>query len=212
VQLLWYGAYGSNMAAGRLMCYLAGGCPPGALRTYEGARDPSPPLDRRAIGLNGCVYFAWESPTWGGGIAFYDPEAEGTSVGRAYLLSLGQVSDVVAQEMRREPGVDLDLTELLSDGSSVLGPGRYDSLHVVGALDDVPVVTFTAPWRAHLVDHNAPSAAYLRTMAQGLVESQGWDAEQVVDYLLARPGIGGDWDRDRLTSLAASLDAVTDGS
>jgi hypothetical protein len=212
MQLLWYGAYGSNMASARLMCYLAGGCPPGARRTYLGARDPSPPVDVRPIELDGCVYFAWESPTWGGGIAFYDPVAEGTSVGRAYLMTLAQLSDVVAQEMRREPGVDLDLTELLTDGTSVLGAGRYDSLHVVGELDDVPVVTFTAPWRAHLAAHNAPRAAYLRTMAQGLVESQGWGADEVVDYLLARPGIGPGWDRDRLTRLAAGLDVVADGS
>jgi hypothetical protein len=208
MQQLWYGAYGSNLASERLMCYLAGGRPPGARRTYAGARDPAPPLDVRPIDLAGCVYFAWESPTWGGGIAFYDPEAGGTSVGRAYLLTLGQLSDVVAQEMRREPGVDLDLTELLSDGSSVLGPGRYESLHVVGALDDVPVVTFTAPWRAHLADHNAPAAAYLQTMAQGLVEATAWSTDQVVDYLLARPGIGPGWTRARLTTLVGRRDPI----
>lgn len=41
--LVWYAAYGSNLAAVRLRCYLAGGRPPGGARTYPGARDPSPP-------------------------------------------------------------------------------------------------------------------------------------------------------------------------
>ena len=141
---LWYASYGSNMAIDRLTCYLAGGCPPGATRTYPGARDPSPPLDLRPVSLPGSVYFAWTSPTWGGGIAFYDPEAPGTSYGRAYLMTLSQLSDVAAQEMHRPPGTDLDLTDVLSDGVSVIGPGRYESLHAVGSLDSLPVVTFTA--------------------------------------------------------------------
>ncbi len=202
---LWYASYGSNMALDRLTCYLAGGRPPGAARTYPGARDASPPRDIRPVQLRGCVYFAWESPTWRGGIAFYDPAAPGTSVGRAYLLSLSQLSDVAAQEMRRSPGVDLDLTDLLAQGSSVLGPGRYESLHVVGRIDDAPVVTFTAPWQAETAQHNPPVAAYLVTMARGLVEGQGWTPDEVIRYLLARPGIGPGWDR-------AALEELLDGA
>ncbi len=75
---LWYAAYGSNMAADRLRHYLEGGAPPGAALTQPGARDPSPPRDVRPVSLSGSVYFAWDSPTWGGGIAFYDPLAPGT--------------------------------------------------------------------------------------------------------------------------------------
>lgn len=200
---LWYASYGSNMAMSRLTCYLAGGCPPGASRSYVGARDPSPPADIRPVALDGCVYFAWESPTWGGGIAFYDPDASGTSFGRAYLLTLGQLSDLAAQEMHREPGEDLDLTELLSEGRSVVGAGRYEALHMVGALDDVPVVTFTAPLRSHEVDHNEPTRAYLAHMALGLVEGHGWGVDEVCDYLLSRPGIGG-WQRGDVASLVRS--------
>ena len=204
---LWYASYGSNMALERLTCYLAGGCPPGAARTYVGARDPSPPADERPVALDGCVYFAWESPTWGGGIAFYDPDAAGTSFGRAYLLTLEQLSDLAAQEMHRDPGEDLDLTELLSVGCSVVGPGRYEALHVVGDLDDVPVITFTSSRRLHEVDHNPPTAAYLALMARGLVEGHGWGPEEVCDYLLARPGIGG-WDRDSLAQLVPASPAL----
>ena len=137
--------------------------------------------------LDGSVYFAWESPTWGGGIAFYDPDAPGESIGVAYRLDLSQFSDVAAQEMHREPGTDLDLAELWDAGRHTLGPGRYESLHVVGRIDDLPVVTFTAATPAPL---NPPVPAYLATMARGIAETHGWAADDIVDYLLARPGVG----------------------
>ncbi len=200
---LWYAAYGSNMAADRFQCYLAGGCPPGAGRSLSGARDRTLPRATRPVRLEGAVYFAWESPTWGGGIAFYDPDAGGESAGVAYRLTLGQFSDVAAQEMHREPGVDLDLAELWDTGRHALGPGRYESLHVVSRIDDLPVVTFTAATPMPL---NPPVAAYLATMGRGLAETHRWDAHQVADYLLARPGVGSDWDVNSLRGLLAVPD------
>ena len=67
--------------------------------------------------------FAWESPTWGGGIAFHDADADGEVLARAYLLTERQLTDVLEQEMRREPGADHDLALLLENGHHVLGPG-----------------------------------------------------------------------------------------
>lgn len=37
--------------------------------------------------------------------------------------------------MRREPGTDLDLTQVLSERRHTYGPGRYETLHLVGELD-----------------------------------------------------------------------------
>lgn len=199
---IWYASYGSNMSAARLACYLAGGCPPGATRTYPGARDRTLPTDVRPVELAGCVYFAWHSPTWDGGIAFYDPHGPGSSVGRAYRLTQAQLSDLLEQEMHREPGIDHDLTELLGEGIAILGDGRYESLHVVGELEGDPVVTFTSPERMHAADHNEPSSAYLATMGHGLVEGHDWDADRVAHYLLDRPGIGS-WDAERIRGLVA---------
>jgi len=199
---VWYASYGSNMSAERLACYLTGGCPPGATRSYPGARDRTPPTDVRPLELAGCVYFAWRSPTWGGGIAFYDPGGPGSSVGRAYRLTAGQLSDLLEQEMHREPGPDHDLDELLAEGVVAVGDGRYESLHVVGELDGEPVVTFTSPEGLHAADHHEPSAAYLGTMARGLVEGHGWDADRVATYLLDRPGIGS-WDATGIRALLA---------
>jgi hypothetical protein len=150
------------------------------------------------VRLEGSVYFAWESPTWGGGIAFYDPDARAESIGVAYRLDLPQFSDVVAQEMHREPDTDLDLAALWDTGHHTLGPGRYESLHIVGRIDDLPVVTFTASAPLPL---NPPVPAYLATMARGIAETHAWGAGQIADYLLARPGVGERWDINRLRDL-----------
>ncbi len=198
---IWYAAYGSNMAADRLRFYLEGGAPPGATLIQPGARDPSPPADVRPVELAGTVYFGWDSPTWGGGIAFYDPAVAGTSRGRAYLLTRSQLSDLAAMEMRRPPGGDLDLTELLAVGTATLGSGRYETLHVVGDLDGDPVVTFTAPERLAL--HRAPTGPYLTMMGRGLVEGHGFTPEEAAAYLLARPGIGPDWTAAAVAALLA---------
>ena len=107
---LWYAAYGSNLARDRFEAYLFGGRPAGATRHYPGARDPSPPLDDRPLLLPGRLFFAGDSPTWGGGIAFYDADGEGTVYARAYRITTEQFSDLAAQEMRRDPGVELDLS------------------------------------------------------------------------------------------------------
>lgn len=197
---VWYAAYGSNTDPTRLGHYLAGGTPEGASLGTPGARDATPPRASRAVDLPGSVFFAGESPTWGGGVAFYDVHGAGTSVGRAWLLSAEQFSDVAVQEMHRPPGEDLDLETLLREGTHAYGPGHYETLHVVSVLDGLPVLTFTAPPDSPVGRAlNPPSAAYLRVMGGGLLETVG-DAGAVADYLLARPGIGG-WERDDVLAL-----------
>jgi len=192
--VLWYASYGTNLDLARLTCYLAGGTPEGASLGCPGSRDPSPPRDDRALTLRGSVYFSWESPSWGGGVAFYDPEPvlaeHDRAAGRAYLLTTEQFSDVVAQEMHRPPGVDLDLAELLETGTTAVGPGRYETLLTVGVIDGVPVVTFTSPASDVAPELNPPADAYLATMGRGLVAGLGWDVSRAASYLAARPGVG----------------------
>ena len=199
--LIWYASYGTNISPARLRCYLEGGTPEGATLACLGARDPAPPRDVRPVELTGSVYFAWESASWGGGVAFYDPTGHGRSYGAAYLLTRGQFSDVAAQEMHRDAADDLDLAELLNDGRAAYGPGRYETLHVVGQIDESPVITFTSPTGDGETAYNPPAPAYLATMGRGLATTWGWDAEQVASYLVSRPGIGPDWDADSVAAL-----------
>lgn len=202
---VWYASYGSNLHADRLAYYIEGGTPPGTDHLYPGMRDRTPPLKTRPLTLPGSVYFAWESPVWTGGVAFYaaDPPPSWTTgaAARGYLLTTGQFSDLQTQEMYREPGPELDLTEVLRTGRSELGPGRYETLVHADDLEGWPILTFTSPWNPQTVELNKPSARYLQMVSSGLHESHGWNAAKILSYLSELPGIEGNWGGDELRAL-----------
>lgn len=187
--MIWYVAYGSNLDAERFGYYLRGGRPPAALRAVSGCRDATPPRDQRAVVVPGEVSFGWRSPTWGGGIAFYDAHADGEVLARGYLLTEQQFADVAAQEMHREPGEDLDLAHVLEHRRHTLGPGRYETLHLLGELDGTPMLTFTADDPGALEPH-PPVEEYLGHMARGLYDVHGLSRAEAAAYLAARPGAG----------------------
>ncbi|PRY63391.1 hypothetical protein BCF74_102225 [Knoellia remsis] len=200
---VWYAAYGSNLDRDRFLTYVRGGRPPGASRTYVGARDTREPREDRPFTMPGQVFFGWESPTWGGGIAFYDVDSGGTALARAYLLTTQQFADVAAQEMHREPGVDLDLAHVLEHARHDTGPGRYESLHLVGELDGDPVLTFTTPDPTAL-QRNPPVAAYVVTVACGLREAHGLDDGALTAYLMGCPGVADGWTERALRDVIAA--------
>lgn len=195
--LVWYVAYGSNMNAARFACYISGGRPRGGSRTYLGCRDQSPPRRDVGIHLGGGITFAGSSTVWGGGIAFYDPHADGQVAARAYLLTFGQLSDVVAQEARRPVGSDLVLSDAVDRRLSV--PSRvYETVLRLDDRDALPMFTITS---LQDLEPTAPSAHYLRTMLGGLGEAFGWSADERVRYLLPTPGVTPAWTASRLVAL-----------
>lgn len=179
---VWYAAYGSNLLRARFLTYLHGGRPQGAVREMTGARDRREPREDRPITLPGRLVFGWESLTWGGGIAFYDPDRPGPTLARAYRITVEQFSDLAAQEMHRPPGGRIDLAPLVRDGRLELGPGRYEMVHLVSTLEDLPVLTISAA-RWSDIPPNPPGAIYRETMARGLAESHGLSAAQAAAYL-----------------------------
>jgi hypothetical protein len=209
VELVWYVAYGSNLASGRFRCYLAGGQPTGGRRVYPGCRDPREPQRVAAVEVPGGLVFSGESAAWGGGRAFYDLAAPGTVAGRAYLVTVEQLGDVAAQEMYREPGSAFarDLAGVLGEVESVrvMGPGRYETIARVGERDGVPMFTVTDV-NAGDLEPSAPSAAYLWWIAAGLREAHGWDAEQIAEYLGRARGVVGAWERDELVAIAGQTE------
>jgi hypothetical protein len=204
---VWYASYGSNLHADRLTYYIEGGTPPGTDHLYPGMRDRTPALKTRALTLPGSIYFAWQSPVWTGGVAFYaaEPPPSWTTgaAARGYLLTAGQFADLQTQEMYREPGTELDLTEVLRTGRSQLGPGRYETLIHADDLDGWPVLTFTSPWNPATVQLNKPARRYLQMIAGGLHESHGWSAREILGYLSKLPGIEGTWDERELRNLVS---------
>lgn len=209
---VWYAAYGSNMHLDRLTAYLAGGRPEGGLRSHPGCRDPRPPAHSQPVILPGLLYFATESPAWTGGRAFYDPDVDAQLPACAHLLTLGQFSDIAAQEMYRAPGEDLDLTEVLRRGRARLGPGRYETLVHTGDVDGRPVLTFTAPWSSSDIPLNAPSAAYLHHIATGIVAAHGWSARRAAEYLAGCPGAAGRWSVSAIETLVSEGGAARPGT
>ncbi|WSS81052.1 histone deacetylase [Streptomyces sp. NBC_01174] len=177
----------------RLACYIQGGRPPGAGKMYPGCRDRRLPSRSVPVELKGALYFATESPVWGGGRAFYDPNCEGRVYARAHLVSASQFADIAAQEMYRDPGTDLDLSGVLAEGVASLGSGRYETLVCAGKVEGLPVLTFTAPWRSSEVVPVAPSRDYVRFLASGLLEAGAWDADAVAAYVASARGADGQW-------------------
>ncbi|MEU6392520.1 histone deacetylase [Streptomyces sp. NPDC046939] len=198
---VWYASYGSNMHLDRLAAYIQGGRPAGAARTYPGCRDTAMPAHTLPVELAGGLYFATESPVWGGGRAFYDPGMTGRVLARAHLVTARQFADIAAQEMYREPGADLDLGEAVTTGRAVVGPGRYETLVCAGRIGGAPVLTFTAPWSGDDVPWVAPSSGYLRFLATGLLAAHTWTVAEIAAYLAACPGAAGHWSRERVTAL-----------
>jgi hypothetical protein len=204
VQRCWYVAYGSNMCRDRFDRYLEGGRPPGGRRHYRGARDPRPPADDRPYWLPGGTYFARESPTWTGGMAFLDTTMNGLAPARAYLLTLEQFADVVAQELRRDAWTVPDLSAVTASTILEMGPGHYETVVGCAPIEGVPAYTFTAPGSVDGAPLAAPSVAYLATVVRGLRETHGWSAREGVEHLVGRPGARGRWTVETaLTALEA---------
>jgi hypothetical protein len=192
---MWYASYGSNLNAERFGCYIVGGCPVGATRTYVGARDKSPPLDAVAIEIPYQLYFSGESRVWGGSPAFLDRKSVEGVVGlaRAYLIGWDQFEDVVAQENNRpQAPIEIDDHLLVPGFIRQIGPGRYENLLCTERLNDLPVVTFTAPWSMSDVAPGAPSASYLAMLIAGLREAHDLSDAELTSYLGSAPGCSRD--------------------
>ncbi len=112
------------------------------------------------VEIPGSIFFAGVSRVWGGGRAFYDPDAPGTVAARAFLVTQEQFEDIRAQE-----------------------PACDDRLVVLGHRAGVTMCTFTTRARGDVVSRNPPTQAYLATIADGLREAHDWDDTQVMQYL-----------------------------
>lgn len=184
--LVWYAAYGSNMAADRLRCYLEGGCPPGGRRAHTGARDRTPPRASRPLRLPLSLHFAGASAVWGGGKAFVTPGGGRQCLARAWLLHHQQFDDLASQESGR-PTRRIAVDRVCRVRGLRLGDGHYDRILHCGELEGVPVVTFTHPERPA---GRAPAPAYLRMLARGLRQAHDLTAREAATYLAGAEGVG----------------------
>ena len=192
--LVWYVSYGSNMSSSRFSCYINGGQPLNASRSYKGCRDSSPPVKSTTWVLPGSVVFGGTFYAWdprGSGAALYVPSDYSASIARAWLISFQQFKDVIAQENGKEPGeFDNVLDPIFNEDliNSTIGNGPYNKIVYCGKYEGFPAFTFTTSLDFESIVLNAPSEAYLNCLAVGLAETLGLSFGNAKNYLSSYPG------------------------
>ncbi|MBL77796.1 MAG: hypothetical protein CL459_02325 [Acidimicrobiaceae bacterium] len=171
-ELVWYVAYGSNLAADRMLAYLVGGGGDRPWGHHRGAADPTPPRDDRRVVVPHPVFFGGHSRRWGGGCCFCpaEPPPDGALpvVGRAWLMTRGQLSDVVAQENGAETSAVALPDPLPGPGEAVhVLDGWIDLLLCMDPVDGHPSVTLGS---TNPPPPGPPSPTYRAVLATGMAE------------------------------------------
>ncbi|MBP2258694.1 hypothetical protein [Virgibacillus alimentarius] len=187
---VWYVSYGSNICEDRFLCYINGSTPRGADKKERGCTDKTPPRRNAMVELPYPLYFAKEQSKWGkGGVAFmgHDFMETARTIGRKYLITREQFSEVVAQE-NKKPGLEIDFKTIKKKGAVTITDGWYGTIFYLGDEDGFPMFTFTANFPVDAAIFTKPSAAYLATVAEGLGEI-GLKKNEIIDYFLEKRGV-----------------------
>jgi tetratricopeptide (TPR) repeat protein len=201
--LVWYASYGSNLCSRRFMCYIEGGQPEGASRPHSGCRDKTPPKDDQPIKIPYPLYFARQSSGWSNkGVAFIGLKKEETeaTLGRMYLITEQQFVDVLSQE-NEGAKISVDLQKVKQQGSMVFHESWYGNILYLGERDGFPIYTFTSGKNIALEPPVAPSPEYLQAILSGLKEVYPVTPDDIVKYLLSKPGIKDSYTREDLANL-----------
>jgi hypothetical protein len=195
---IWYAAYGSNLSEARFLCYIYGGKPDGSTSANEGCREKLLPVAKESLTIEGKLYFAKDSSSWGeGGVAFIDPESPGKTLGRIYKIRYNQFLDIFAQENDQKPGGRRLLPPLykLVDKPKFVARvnGWYSRVIHLGERDGYPIFTFTGSKKEAEKDVRIPPPRnYVVTIARGLKEAYPEMHKKAIgDYLLSCDGVAG---------------------
>jgi len=203
---VWYASYGSNLLEERFLCYIKGGRPEGAKRTYSGCVDKSLPVANRCLAIPYRLYFAKEAKVWNnGGVAFIHKEKDvkEQTLARMYCITKEQFMDVVMQENDLTSRPEINFSKTLNKGIWNLKGGRwYDLLLYLGEEKDEPIFTFTS--QQLFQPYTLPHENYLSTIIRGIYQSHGLGPEEVFQYLSIKEGIKGFYDERFLRKLIAA--------
>lgn len=120
---VWYASYGSNLLEERFLCYIQGGKPAGAIKTYKGCVDKSLPTASEGLEIPYSLYFAKHAGIWnGGGVAFihHETTTRERTLARMYRITKAQFYDVVMQENRLPDRPPIELDQVKHLGSVAL--------------------------------------------------------------------------------------------
>ncbi|KHF38159.1 hypothetical protein [Halalkalibacter okhensis] len=199
---VWYASYGSNLSKERFLCYILGGKPKGSEKIEVGCRDKSLPKDEATFVMNYPLYFAKNSRRWqnqGVGFIGLTNDSQYQTYSRMYLITEDQFKDVVKQENNGiELNIDFNQVEL--NTYKTLRDSWYGTILFIGKKESIPIFTFTADWDLD-VPFSKPSDEYLSMIIEGLKQDVGISKKEIINYLLMRPGIAGNYSKDQIEKL-----------
>ncbi len=191
-EYIWYASYGSNISTERFMCYIQGGKPEGATRTYQGCVDQSPPIEQNPIKIPHELYFAKSAGVWnGGGVCFINPEKNenADTLGNMYLITRQQFMQVVQQENYTNESVEIDFDKAQNEKSLIVRENSwYGNLLYLGVKDNAPIFTFTNK-NFLSKEINSPNPHYLKTIINGLIATHQLSQSELETYFLTKKGI-----------------------
>ncbi len=201
-ELIWYGAYGSNLNEERFHCYIRGGRPNGAAREYPGCTDPTLPRESQAFYIPSELYFAKSSATWeNSGVAFISNDLNNTkrTWGRMYLITQQQFIEVVKQENSGKE-IEIDFKRAMTD-NYIFKPGSwYGKIVFLGKHNDHLIFTFTNELNLACTK---PGSKYLKIIVAGIKEFFPYSNLEIAEYLFSTDGIKGNYTMDELLSIAS---------
>ncbi len=198
--LVWYANYGPNLCSRRFMRYIEGGEAGGTSGPSMGCRDKTPPKDDQPIKISYPLYFAKQSSHWENkGVAFIGlkKEEDEATLGRMYLITEQQFFDVATQE-NEGARIAVDLDRVKQQGGMIFQVSWYGNILYLGEQDGFPIYTFTSSGDIALEAPIAPSSRYLQYIISGLKEVYPLTDEDIVEYLLSKPGIKESYTREEL--------------
>lgn len=159
-EIIYYGAYGSNLLRERFLIYIKGGEYRG--KEYRGCRDKTEPIDMGWIYVPYRLYFARCSPRWENkGVAFLFDEKEENPEYYS-VIRLWKITEAQFYEIQRQEG------------------GWYNLILELGEKDGIEIKTITGRWRNK---KQAPSKEYLEVIKKGLKETTNWYDERIEAYM-----------------------------
>lgn len=201
--LVWYAAYGSNISEERFLHYIKGGIPSGSERNYEPCSDLTPPRDIRPYEINFELFFARESISWNGGIAFIETEKsnETKTLAKLYLISKTQFNHLAKGETQAQGSVEIDFDQAANEGRTVFKrPSWYGLVLFLGYFEDLPVFTLTGEKPIEVF--TKPNEKYLSVIASGLRHTHDLNNQEIFQYFISKKGIRDHYKNYELYDLA----------
>lgn len=179
---VWYAGYGSNLFRDRFLCYIKGGKFQWSGNRTKGCNDKTTPASR-AIMIPYELYFAKNSDSWEGGVAFISTtkDEDKQTYGRMWKVTTDQFLEIWEQE----------------------GSGWYNvALHLGKDENGVPIITIT---NNHKLTTQKPSPNYVKTIIAGLKETYKLSDKTICDYLISKDGINGNFKEQDIMAICRTV-------